>query len=76
MSGTDVARKVVILARECGLKVELEDVEVQSLVPEPLQDSASAQAFLEGLPQVSCTAAVPSYCCTCALVHSEWLAGI
>ncbi len=57
-----MARKVVILARECGLKVELEDVEVQSLVPEPLQDSASADAFLEGLAQVSCTAAVPNDC--------------
>ena len=46
-----MARKVVILARECGLKVELEDVEVQSLVPQPLRDSPSAEAFLEGLPQ-------------------------
>ena len=51
-AGTDVARKVVILARECNLKVELHDVEVQSLVPEPLRDSPSADAFLEGLPQV------------------------
>ncbi len=52
-AGTDVARKVVILARECNLKVELHDVEVQSLVPEPLRDSPSAEAFLEGLPQAS-----------------------
>lgn len=52
-TGTDVARKVVILARECNLKVELEDVEVQSLVPQPLRDSPSAEAFLESLPQVS-----------------------
>ena len=50
-AGTDVARKVVILARECNLKVELQDVEVQSLVPEPLRESPSAEAFLEGLPQ-------------------------
>merc|ERR1719203_906599 len=37
LSGTDVQRKVTILARECGLKLELDDVPVQSLVPEPLQ---------------------------------------
>ena len=52
-AGTDVARKVVILARECNLKVELQDVEVQSLVPEPLRETPSAEAFLEGLPQAS-----------------------
>lgn len=37
LSGTDVARKVTILARACGLLVSLEDVPVQSLVPLPLQ---------------------------------------
>ena len=48
----DVARKVVILARECGLQVELADVEVESLVPEPLQSATTADEFLIGLPQV------------------------
>ena len=47
-----MARKVVILAREAGLKLELEDVEVQSLVPEPLRAAQSAAEFLDGLPQV------------------------
>ena len=51
-AGMDVARKVVILARECGLRTELEAVSVQSLVPEPLRDARSAEDFLAGLPQV------------------------
>ena len=51
-AGTDVARKVVILAREAGLKLELEDVDVQSLVPEPLRAAGSTTEFLDALPQV------------------------
>ncbi len=65
-AGTDVARKVVILARECNLKVELHDVEVQSLVPEPLRDSPSAEAFLEGLPQASLHHSSPYQQCSAA----------
>jgi len=38
LSGTDVARKVTILARACGIEVELEKVPVISLVPAALQD--------------------------------------
>ncbi|XXG48440.1 hypothetical protein AAC387_Pa02g2887 [Persea americana] len=51
LSGTDVARKVIILARESGLKLELSDIPVQSLVPEPLRLSASADEFMERLPK-------------------------
>ncbi|XP_052200278.1 bifunctional aspartokinase/homoserine dehydrogenase, chloroplastic-like isoform X2 [Diospyros lotus] len=51
LSGTDVARKVIILARESGLKLELSDVPVQSLVPEPLRGSASAEEFLQKLQE-------------------------
>ncbi|XP_057974069.1 bifunctional aspartokinase/homoserine dehydrogenase 1, chloroplastic-like isoform X2 [Malania oleifera] len=51
LSGTDVARKVIILARESGLKLELSDIPVQSLVPEPLRACASVEEFMKRLPQ-------------------------
>jgi aspartokinase/homoserine dehydrogenase 1 len=49
LSGMDVARKLVILAREMGVGIELADVEVESLVPAALRD-VSAEAFLDALP--------------------------
>ncbi|KAH9623594.1 hypothetical protein KSS87_017318 [Heliosperma pusillum] len=51
LSGTDVARKVIILARECGLKLELSDIPSESLVPEPLRSTSSAEEFMQQLPQ-------------------------
>jgi aspartokinase/homoserine dehydrogenase 1 len=49
LSGTDVARKAVILAREAGLTLELSDVEVESLAPAALAN-ASVEEFLKRLP--------------------------
>lgn len=51
LSGMDVARKVIILARECGLKLELDDIPVQNLVPEPLQRCTSVEEFMNKLPE-------------------------
>jgi aspartokinase/homoserine dehydrogenase 1 len=50
LSGMDVARKVVILAREMGLSLELTDVAVEGLVPDALADG-SLEEFLERLPE-------------------------
>jgi aspartokinase/homoserine dehydrogenase 1 len=49
LSGMDVARKAVILAREAGLTLELADISVESLVPAALA-RASVDEFLERLP--------------------------
>ena len=50
LSGMDVARKLVILAREMGLRLELEDVRIESLVPEALRDG-SVEEFLDRLDE-------------------------
>nr|CAB3480738.1 unnamed protein product [Digitaria exilis] len=50
LSGTDVARKVIILARESGLRLELSDIPVRSLVPEALRSCTSADEYLQKLP--------------------------
>ncbi len=43
LSGMDVARKTVILAREIGFSVEVGDIQVLSLVPEELRDVPLAE---------------------------------
>jgi aspartokinase/homoserine dehydrogenase 1 len=50
LSGMDVARKLIILAREMGLVLELADVRVESLVPAALAD-CGVQDFLERLEE-------------------------
>ena len=56
LSGMDVARKAVILAREAGLPLELADIEVENLVPDVLADTP-VEAFLEQLAQFDTTMA-------------------
>jgi bifunctional aspartokinase / homoserine dehydrogenase 1 len=51
LSGRDVARKLVILARENGWKLSLEQVELESLVPPALR-GLSVEAFLARLPEL------------------------
>jgi bifunctional aspartokinase / homoserine dehydrogenase 1 len=46
-----VARKVAILAREAGLRLELDDIPVESLVPEPLRACPTADEYLARLPE-------------------------
>ncbi len=48
LSGIDVARKLVILAREAGIALSLEDVAIEGLVPADLLD-ASRDGFMASL---------------------------
>ena len=50
LNGLDVARKVVIAAREAGLDLSLHDVDVASLVPAELED-CSVEEYLTRLPE-------------------------
>lgn len=50
LSGEDVARKFLTLARTLGLKIERDQLEVESLIPEELQD-VDQDTFLNKLHQ-------------------------
>ncbi len=50
LSGEDAARKFLTLAREIGWKIEREELQVQSLIPEELA-SVGADTFLQRLPE-------------------------
>jgi aspartokinase/homoserine dehydrogenase 1 len=52
LSGLDVARKVLIIARESGLELELEDIELESVIPEELASIEDAQTFMQRLPEL------------------------
>jgi aspartokinase/homoserine dehydrogenase 1 len=56
LSGTDVARKLVILAREGGWDLSLADVIVENLVPGSLR-AASTDSFMAQLEQLDATMA-------------------
>jgi aspartokinase/homoserine dehydrogenase 1 len=49
LGGTDVARKCLILARECGLEMELEEITVDSLMPSDAEKCKDLSDFFKVL---------------------------
>ena len=49
LSGIDVARKILILARESGLKIELKDIENVPFLPKECLDTPDNETFFESL---------------------------
>ena len=49
LSGKDVARKIVILAREIGLEMEMEDVVIDPVLPKNCSEAPDIPAFFKAL---------------------------
>ena len=52
LKGTDVARKALIIARESGMNIELEDIEMRSIFPQGFSLEGSVEEFLAKLPEL------------------------
>ena len=53
LNGIDVARKILILARECGYAIELEDVYVENILPLSCRNASSVEEFFEELDKAN-----------------------
>ena len=51
LNGQDVGRKLLILTREAGLKLEFENIDIQNLVPKEAREVDSVEEFFEILKE-------------------------
>ncbi len=52
LKGTDVARKALIIARESGMELELDDIEMRSIFPADFNLEGTTEEFLKKLPEL------------------------
>ncbi len=53
LNGMDVARKILILSREVGLDLSLEDVEIKNILPNPCINAGSVEEFFTELEKAN-----------------------
>jgi aspartokinase/homoserine dehydrogenase 1 len=51
LSGTDFARKMLLLSRECGSELELKDIKIEPLLPQDCMQAASVEEFFKKLEE-------------------------
>jgi len=51
LSGTDVARKILILAREAGYTLEMTDIQINSFIPDAIMNKPTVDEFLVALKE-------------------------
>ena len=52
LSGMDVARKLLIMAPEADLALELSDIEIESVLPKGFAEDCSIDEFMQQLPEL------------------------